>query len=115
MWFIWKSRNEFIFNVFPINLEATLKRALEAFREYSVIKVPNLVHRDKPTVVDRISHWKAPDHGCFKINCDVAMGSNGKDAKVAIVLRDWRGSLVDVLVGSVVASSPLQGELLAIK
>ncbi|KAH7843546.1 hypothetical protein Vadar_018002 [Vaccinium darrowii] len=114
-WFIWKSRNEFIFNVFPINPEATMKRALEALREYSMIKVPNLVHRDNPTVVDRISHWGAPDHGCFKINCDVVVGLNGKDAKVAVVLRDWRGSLVDGLVGSEVVSSPLQGELLAIR
>ncbi|KAH7834407.1 hypothetical protein Vadar_015661 [Vaccinium darrowii] len=41
--------------------------------------------------------------------------SNFLDAKVAAVLRDWRGCLVDGLVGSVVVSSPLQGELLAIR
>lgn len=37
-WYIWKPRNEFIFNSDPIIPEKNVRRALEAFREFSEIR-----------------------------------------------------------------------------
>lgn len=70
---------------------------------------------DTPSSADSFPQWRAPDQGGFKINCDVAIKRNGQEAVVGAVMRDWEGSLVDGNVAFVRASSPLQGELLAIR
>lgn len=69
---------------------------------------------DNPNIVDNISQWWAPDRGRVKVNCDVAVKGDGTDAKVSVTIRDWKGSLINGMVGSVKISSSLQGELLAI-
>lgn len=42
-WFIWKMRNEFVFDSACLNPELTMKRVLEAIREYTevVVSSPN--------------------------------------------------------------------------
>uniref|UniRef100_A0A2N9H5A5 RNase H type-1 domain-containing protein n=1 Tax=Fagus sylvatica TaxID=28930 RepID=A0A2N9H5A5_FAGSY len=37
--------------------------------------------------------WSKPTYGQIKLNCDAAVGPN--HAAIAVVARDWRGSLVD--------------------
>lgn len=74
-----------------------------------------LIHMDNPTVEDIISQWRALDCGFVKLNYDVAMKENGKEARVAVVIRDNKGALVNGTTVSSQISSPLQGELLAIR
>lgn len=115
-WFIWKVRNEFVFDSAYLNPELTMKRALEAIREYTEVVVSSPIHMDNPNIVDNISQWRATDRGRVKVNCDVAVKGDGTDAKVAVTIRDWKGSLINGMVGcSVKISSSLQGELLAIR
>lgn len=113
-WFIWKSRNEFIFNAVPINPEATLRRANGAFGEFSGILDSNQVHRDNLQTGASSAQRKAPDHGKLKFNCDAVVSKDGRRAKVVVVLSDWRVNLVHGNVECAFISSPLQGELLAI-
>lgn len=108
-WYIWKARNEAIFNFTPLHPELTMKRALEAFHEFMEIKVPTPIHMDNPTIEDVTSHWRAPDQGFFMLNCDVATGKDGVDAKIAVTVRDWKGKLLDRAVKTVSAFSPFTG------
>ncbi|KAI8560463.1 hypothetical protein RHMOL_Rhmol04G0257600 [Rhododendron molle] len=114
-WFIWKTRNEFIFNSDPIFPEKTVRRAFQALREFSKTRIPPSIHVDNLSCEDNLSHWKAPDQGNFKFNCDVAVSSQGREAVAASVLRNWKGELVDGRVARAKISSPLQGELIAIR
>ncbi|KAF7142379.1 hypothetical protein RHSIM_Rhsim05G0174000 [Rhododendron simsii] len=50
-----KTRNEFVFSSNPINPEMIVRRALEAVREFSEIRVSNLVHTDNSSFGDSLS------------------------------------------------------------
>lgn len=50
-----------------------------------------MVPMDNPTVEVNSTHWRAPDHGSFKINFDVAVRRNGRDAMCSAILRDDKG------------------------
>ncbi|KAI8544640.1 hypothetical protein RHMOL_Rhmol08G0312200 [Rhododendron molle] len=113
-WYIWKSRNEFVFNSDPINPEKTVRRIIEALKESREARVPQMIHMDNPAGVDN-SQWRAPNQGRFKFNCDVAVMKNGQEAACAAVVRNWNGKLIDGHVISATVSSSLQGELLAIR
>ncbi|XP_058202998.1 uncharacterized protein LOC131317467 [Rhododendron vialii] len=114
VWYIWKSRNDFVFNYNLVDPENTMRRAFEALHEFSDLRIPCLVHMDNPTVEVVSSHWRAPDHGNFKLNCDVAVHCNGRKGVCVVVLRNEAGSLLDGQVLKADISSPLHGELLAI-
>lgn len=62
-WYIWKARNEVVFNSTLPNPELTMRRALDAFREFSNSLVPTHIHMDNPTIEDIISQWRASDRG----------------------------------------------------
>lgn len=61
------------------------------------------------------SHWKAPDQGGFKFNCDIAVAKGVQDAAFAVVQRNWEGQIVNGFASLIKVTSPLQGELLAIR
>lgn len=50
-----------------------------------------------------------------KVNCDVAVGPKNSEGKLAIILRDRKGKLIDGMVKSTQVFSSLQGELKAIR
>lgn len=111
-WNIWKIRNEFVFRLDPIIPEKTVRKAIRGFSE---LRAPQLIYMDNLSVEDFPSQWKAPDHGRLKLNCDVAIRRNGQEAACASVVRDWAGRLIDGSVLVTKVSSPLQGELVAIR
>ncbi|XP_058223256.1 uncharacterized protein LOC131332968 [Rhododendron vialii] len=114
-WQIWKSRNDFVFNSNPVDPETTMRRAIEALCEISGLRIPSLIHMDNPTAEDASSHWRAPDQGGLKINCDVAIKRNGRDAKCAAIIRDSRGAIVDGRVIDAKIVSSLHEELVAVR
>lgn len=73
------------------------------------------VQMDNPLIQEDNSKWRAPDKGKFKVNCDVALPSNGKGGKVVVILRDWQGKVHDGFARQIIAGSSLKGELLAIR
>lgn len=114
-WNIWKTRNEFVFRLDPLIPEKTVRKAIVAVRGFSELRAPQLIYMDNLSVEDFPSQWKAPDHGRLNLNCDVAIRRNGQGAACASVVRDWAGRLIDGSVLVTKVSSPLQGELVAIR
>lgn len=53
---------------------------------------------DNPNIVNNISQWWAPYRGRVKVKYDVAVKGDGADAKVAVTIRDWKGSLINGMV-----------------
>lgn len=94
-WYIWKSRNESVFcnsKVNPLASIASINHAL--FKCSNMLEIPR-VHMDNPSIQEEVSTWRAPDRGSFKVNCDVAIPSNGGEGKMAVVLRNWKGKVLD--------------------
>lgn len=112
---IFGTHNEFVFRLDPIIPEKTVRKATVAIRGFSELRAPQLIYMDNLSVEDFPSQWKAPDHGRLKLNCDVAIRRNGQEAACASVVRDWAGRLIDGSVLVTKVSSPLHGELVAIR
>lgn len=70
---------------------------------------------DNPINQEEISNWRAPDMGKFKVNCDVAIPKDKREGKIAVVLRNYKGKVMDGFVQSVKATSSLCRELIAIR
>ncbi|KAI8567441.1 hypothetical protein RHMOL_Rhmol02G0122500 [Rhododendron molle] len=68
---------------------------------------------DNPVIQEGSHHWRAPDSGSFKINCDAALLRNKK--VIVGVLRNCRGLVLDGFARTVKMCSSLHGELLAIR
>lgn len=49
------------------------------------------------------------------MNCSVAIPSNGGEGEMDVVLRNWKGKVLDGFARTVSASSSLCGELQAIR
>ncbi|KAL7205152.1 hypothetical protein ACSBR2_018139 [Camellia fascicularis] len=112
-WFIWKGRNEFIFNHKPIHPLSLLHRARKASAEYEAASDLGVSLRPQvlaPATVSTV-HWVPPTSGQFKINCDVAMQSGSSQAVAAAILRDSTGQMIDGLIQKWCISS-LQDEAL---
>lgn len=114
-WHIWKSKNEFIFSSNPINPKRTVRRADEASCEFSKIRVQRLIHMDNHFIGDVSSLCRAPNQGQFKLNCGIAIKKEGHEVALAVAQRNWKGQIVDGRASLVHLSSPLHGELLAIR
>uniref|UniRef100_A0A2N9EU35 RNase H type-1 domain-containing protein n=1 Tax=Fagus sylvatica TaxID=28930 RepID=A0A2N9EU35_FAGSY len=67
--------------------------------------------QDPPTK-EQSFKWEVPEQGWYKVNCDAAIGR--KFSSIAVVVRDWRGSVVLAQSKKVDTISPLQAEASAI-
>ncbi|KAI7988662.1 hypothetical protein LOK49_LG13G00410 [Camellia lanceoleosa] len=114
-WYIWKDRNNFVFNHIPIEPSSTLHRARVAKADFdganfpsTAVQTQNLVREDH-----RRSQWLSPSPGHYKINFDVATKKGTAKATVAAILQDSGGRILDGLVKQWSISSSFQGEALA--
>lgn len=108
-WFIWKDRNNFVFNHINIETSLTLHRARVTKLEYeSASEAIEVVH---PQIVcenlQGRSVWQALPPGFLKVNCDVAIKKGSSVASIAVLLRDSGGRLIDGLTSSCCVSSSL--------
>ncbi|XP_058181423.1 uncharacterized protein LOC131299867 [Rhododendron vialii] len=114
-WNIWKSRNDFVFNKTKVNPQHTITSFLHAEMEFlKAFEIPK-VQMDNPPNQEDLSTWRAPDKGRFKANCDAAIPASGLRSIAAVVLRNWKGKIVDGLAKSVHVRTSLGGELHAIR
>lgn len=114
-WYIWKARNEFIFRSLKVDPVATMFRISDAWSEVSNIVETPIVHMDNPSSQEEVSTWRAPDKNHFKANCDVAIPKNGGEGKLAVLIRNWKGKILDGITRPIRALSSLHGELQAIR
>ncbi|KAH7856995.1 hypothetical protein Vadar_007802 [Vaccinium darrowii] len=78
------------------------------------LEIPNVL-MDNQESQEEQSSWRAPDMGKIKVICDVALPKLGNNSKILVVLRDWKGRVMDGLAKTVHAESSLDGELQAIR
>lgn len=77
-----------LFDKVEMNIQKSLWQIRSRMKEYmrtvpeSSLSIPKL----------RDVKWSSPPEGALKINCDTAIGQD--KAYLAIVARDWRGTLV---------------------
>ncbi|KAH7853483.1 hypothetical protein Vadar_002984 [Vaccinium darrowii] len=110
-----KARNDFVFNKVKVNPLNTIASILHSEMEFlKSLEILN-VHVDNPQNQEKLSTWRAPDKGKFKVNCDVAITNYGHTSKASVVLRNWKGKLMDGMAKSIRANSSLDGELQAIR
>lgn len=114
-WHLWKARNDFVFRKSKVNPKETLVGIIQAQLELSSTLENPRVQMDNPSIQEDNTIWRAPDKGKFKVNCDVALASNGRGGKIAVILRDWKGKVRDGFAKQITAGSSLKGELLAIR
>ncbi|XP_028097953.1 uncharacterized protein LOC114297686 [Camellia sinensis] len=84
-WYIWKSRNEFIFNHIPVDPSATLQCIAHewAERDLLVRLSQNSVSPLESPSPEPPSAWSPAAYGCFKINCDAAFCHRASKAALA--------------------------------
>ncbi|KAI8014715.1 putative ribonuclease H protein [Camellia lanceoleosa] len=114
-WFIWKGRNEFIFNHQPIDPVSVLHCARKAGAEYeSAFDMGVSLHPQVLAAANFFgAHWVPPPSGQFKINCDVAVQTGSSQAAAAAILQNSIGQMRDRLTQKWCISSSLQGEALS--
>ena len=81
--FIWKLRNKVVFHNEKVNFQVIPFKMAEHFKEHSAV----LLNQERSNKDISVQRWIKPLVGCYKFNCDVALGE--KNACVAMLLRDW--------------------------
>jgi hypothetical protein len=81
--FIWKLRNKVVFHNEKVNFQVIPFKMAEHFKEHSTI----LLNQERSNKDISVQRWIKPLVGCYKFNCDAALGE--KNACVAMLLRDW--------------------------
>ncbi|XP_028084016.1 uncharacterized protein LOC114285186 [Camellia sinensis] len=116
-WFIWKSRNEFIFNNIPMDPLATLHRIAQSWTEKDdfLSTITNQDHWPTSLSSTPVSGWIPANSGYFKINCDASFCQRNSMAAIAAVMRDSKGHLIDGNARTVSASSAFQDEAFAVR
>jgi hypothetical protein len=106
---IWRLRNSVVFYGNKAMPEDVLKILYKSFQEHwDVRKIKFSDDRTR-----RFSYWSKPACGHIKINCDAAIGPSY--SVIAIVARDWRGSLLFALSKKVNTNIPVQAEAEALR
>ena len=59
--------------------------------------------------------WRKPEIGWRKINCDGALDLKTKEAGAGVIVRDYKGEVVDGKCRRGMAESPLMAEALAVR
>ena len=112
-WFIWKARNEFIFNGIDPKVSIVISKAVAASFEYGLAS-RKLCQSSFDVFIPGPSRWSAPCPGMVKINCDGAFSKNLNLGVAAFVVRDHTGALVDGKTSFIYCSSPVIVEAKAI-
>ncbi|XP_058208130.1 uncharacterized protein LOC131321141 [Rhododendron vialii] len=96
-WFIWKARNDLVFQSLKQSPISTIARAMGAWDEFisateTTCSTHQSLHSSLPLPS---SHWIPLGVGSLKINCDASWSRDLKRGWGGIILRDNRGHLVD--------------------
>ncbi|KAL7218984.1 hypothetical protein ACSBR2_012116 [Camellia fascicularis] len=103
-----------ILSIYPVchNYQETVERLLFGC---DLMKAETLTEVAQSPTSLQVCARKHPPRGLFKINCDVAVNKHSTHGAMAVVLRDDRGHSLDGVTRSIVVSSTLKGEVLAIR
>ncbi|KAE8709897.1 hypothetical protein F3Y22_tig00110328pilonHSYRG00789 [Hibiscus syriacus] len=108
---IWKSRNDKIFNNIPQNGDVTLSRSFTWGRYDAESKVHSMSNHVTP---NQQVDWKSPEPGWICLNVDGAVSSTTKHGAIGGVFRDNEGSWILGFNKALGILQPLHAELWAI-
>ncbi|KAG5556480.1 hypothetical protein RHGRI_006924 [Rhododendron griersonianum] len=96
-WFIWKARNDLVFQSLKQSPFSTVARALGAWDEFvSATETTSSTHQSPPSSLPLPSSVRIPPGaGSLKINCDASWSRDLKRGWGGIILRDNCGHLVN--------------------
>ncbi|CAL5367272.1 unnamed protein product [Camellia sinensis] len=87
-WFIWKSRNDFVFNHHPVDPHVTLQKITHFWKELDALSS----HPNPPNQALAVPNlhpclsWQPASHGLVKINCDAPFCQHSSSAALAVIL-----------------------------
>ncbi|KAL3831133.1 hypothetical protein ACJIZ3_019935 [Penstemon smallii] len=89
-WWIWFSRNKFIWESSEIQPHTLCTFAGDYYRRYQ-----QSTHRFAAPKPNRTLGTRGPPpHGCIKINMDAALGHGGESIGIGLIARNWDGECV---------------------
>ncbi|KAF7152182.1 hypothetical protein RHSIM_Rhsim01G0199300 [Rhododendron simsii] len=104
-WQIWKSRNDWVFNHIPVDPQETMAKANFGWSEFQGSLGNQEISRHHMEQVTTGTHWECPEEGWVKANCDVTLKKGSPKAAIAVVLRNYKGEVLDGCSSLVDASS----------
>lgn len=85
-WYVWRARNDWVFNKKWIGEQDILGHALSEFNEFHSAIAKESKQLRQPTEVERTG-WKPPNQGVLKINSDGAFDGSRNRGGVGLVRR----------------------------
>ncbi|RYR28231.1 hypothetical protein Ahy_B01g052353 isoform B [Arachis hypogaea] len=115
VWEIWKARNLAVYQKTNPNPIMVIRKAKLMELEFmEMTEVPAKVSTNVTTTGSRVT-WRPPLEGWIKCNVDAAFVEAQSLGAMAAVFRDRNGTLLSGINSSIVATSPLAMEALAVK
>ncbi|XP_043725560.1 uncharacterized protein LOC122672128 [Telopea speciosissima] len=120
-WYLWRARNEQVFNGKTWDPSDVLQMADKAFVEFSnAVRFSGGASNSSSVGLGndsshRCSFWTPLPMGSVKANCDAAFTAETSRGGLGIIFRDHSGALVKARSIPIVLGSIIQGELLAIR
>lgn len=117
LWWIWKSRNDFVFNETVPNPMSAFYQIRSQVQEFWASKANESKTYLDPHCVPNWNNkvWRHPRTPYLKINCDAAFNQINGKGFASIVLRDERGYVLTMSSCKFFANSPLMAEALRIR
>lgn len=112
MWYIWKTRNAYLFQYHPIHPLHVMAKTVKAIFEWNVAHLYAGPGSKACLTTDR---WLPPPPGWIKMNFDGAFDIHSGKASIGGLARDLNGNLLMAFTSEVRASHPLEAELLALQ
>ncbi|KAI8031740.1 hypothetical protein LOK49_LG01G00713 [Camellia lanceoleosa] len=115
-WSIWKARNDYLFNQYPVNpIEVVAKTKREEAEFLAACEVDSAFVETAAGAQSHEPHWVPPLRGKWKFNCDAATDLSRGRGAVAVLLRDEKGHLVDGIAAKIRLATAIQDEASAVR
>ncbi|RYR17838.1 hypothetical protein Ahy_B03g062510 [Arachis hypogaea] len=112
-WYIWKTRNQYIFQQAKINPEQAIINAEYLAVEYhNTTRESSTDHNSSNGIIGdrkRIT-WRTPPQDRLKVNTDAAFHRDTGKAASAVVVRNWQGKIITGTTTKFITTSALAAE-----
>ncbi|XP_057761092.1 uncharacterized protein LOC130981521 [Arachis stenosperma] len=115
VWEVWKARNQAIYQMYTPNPIMVIRKAKLMELEFVEMAEKPINSSTNATRTGGRVTWRPPLVGWIKCNVDAAFDKAHSTGATAVVFRDHNGTLLSGINSSIVATSPLAAEALAVR